>query len=496
MAKGSRGMRNKKNNERKQNQVNLVSARSRSNTEANKLSRLNAADGYSEIRKKRSRNKKLAVILSIVAASVLIAAIAATVAYAMLNGSLARDASGNVANFSSPLWEGVFTEPEKPEDPFWMLMLGTDELSEPGLGRTDTIILTRVDQANKSAAMISIPRDTLVDIPGYSKDKINAAYNLGEQETEGGGVPLAIKTVSDFAGVDIAYFAQVDFNGITGLVDGLGGVTVDVPVDIPKAHDSGNIGITAGLQKLNGEQALTFCRSRDFLIGDYQRQANQRTFLQALAKQVLETKDLLQIANTVTNIASMTHTNMDIATIVKIAQGMQGTVESGIHTYTVPSGTKDTSSGSYVIAREDELADLIADIENGIYPPPQEGSEMYNSAETPDAYQSTATSGSTTTQERVNPNGYIVDVKNGCGIDGSATSISDKLVLAGYVKGAIGNTDAYIYDNTLIIYKENTDRAAANDIKTKIGYGKVIASEGRYEFEGNILVVVGSDYKG
>ncbi len=495
MAKGSRGMRNR-NNERKQNQVNLVSARSRSNTEANKLSRLNAASGYSETRKKRSRNKRLAVILSIAAASVLVAAIAATVAYGVLNGFLARDVNGNVADFSSQLWEGVLKEPEKPEDPFWMLMLGTDELSEPGYGRTDTMILTRVDQVNKTAAMISIPRDSYIDIPGYGRDKINAAYSYGEQETKGGGVPLTIKTVSALADVNVAYFAQVDLDGVVRLVDGLGGVTVDVPVEIEKKHDSGNIGISAGLQTLNGQQALTFCRSRDFLIGDYQRQANQRTFLQALVKQILASNDPIKIASTVTNIASMTHTNLDIAKIVKIAQGMQGMQESSIHTYTVPSTTKDTPTASYVIVDEEGLIDLIKDIESGIYPPPQESDQIYTAAKTPDSYQASGTSGSTAAQNKIDPKGFTVDVKNGCGIDGSATSISDKLVLAGYKKGEVGNTDAYIYDNTLIIYKKDENRAAANDIKAKMGYGKVIASEGRYEFAGDILVVVGSDYVG
>jgi LCP family protein required for cell wall assembly len=500
MANNSRNMR-KRNSNRKQNQVNLVSARSGSNAETNKLSRLNAADGYSEIRKKRARKKKIAIGLSITLASLLIAVIAGGVAYALMANSFARDFAGNLTDFSTGDWKDALKEPEKPEDPFWVLLLGTDELSEPGFGRTDTIILARVDQANKKVALLSIPRDSLVDIPGHGKDKINAAYSYGEQESQGGGTPLTIRTVSEFTGVDIAYFAQVSIDGIAGLVDGVGGVTVDVPVDVEAHQDTGNVEILAGQQKLDGQKALVFIRSREYDSGDFQRQANQRTFLQALAKQILATRNPLEIASTVTNIANMTYTSMDPLKLVKVAQGMQGLQETDMYTYTVPSTIKEERSGgvltgSWVIPDEEKLNELIEAINVGNYPPLQTGDELYASTKVPDGYVADSSGSQTATTDKVDPSKYTVDVRNGCGIDGSATSISDKLVLAGYVKGEIGNTDAYIYDDTLIIYKNANDRAVANDIRTKIGYGKVLASEGRYEFEGHMLVVVGNDFRG
>ncbi|HBT96020.1 MAG TPA: hypothetical protein DEB24_08130 [Coriobacteriia bacterium] len=380
--------------------VSLISARSRLSRRAHNLSRFEAADGYSKLRRKRTVKKRIVVSSAILLSTALIAVLVGGVYCAILNGKLATDMQGNTVDFSSSVWEGTFTEPEKPEDPFWMLLMGTDETNESELPRTDTLILARIDQANKTAALLSIPRDTYVDIPGYGKDKINAAYAYGEQERKGGGAPLAIKTVSAFAGVDISYFAQVGFSRIKTLVDGLGGVWVDVPLSIIGDRDAGNIDVLAGYQQLNGEQALIFCRSRKFTGSDYQRQANQRTFLQATARQILSSSPGT-IATTVNNLAEMTFTNMDLGKIVKVAQGMQGLQESNIHTYTVPSTTDSrfNSAGekiSYVIAYDDQLAELIKAIESGKYPARQDSSEYYAQTEVPDAYIAGASTGNNT----------------------------------------------------------------------------------------------------
>jgi hypothetical protein len=87
-----------------------------------------------------------------------------------------------------------------------------------------------------------------------------------------------------------------------------------------------------------------------------------------------------------------------------------------------------------------------------------------------------------------------VDVRNGYGTPGAATSVSDMLALAGYKQGEIGNANTLVYKETLIIYRGDEDRQAALDIKARLGYGRVIPSMERYSFEGNLLVVVGGDF--
>jgi len=494
MASQARNARNKRQGS--PSQVNLVSARSGSHAEVRNLSRRNAADGYAQLRKKRTRKKSILMGAGIVLASLFVAAVAAVAVYTfIINKTLGTDLHGNQTNFSQGVWEGVFVPPGSEADPFWVLLLGTDDRDgDLEYSRTDTIILVRVDQANKTLAMISIPRDTYVNIPGYGKDKINAAYSYGEQAVEGGGIPLTIKTVSEFAGVQITYFIQVNFDGLIRLVDHLGGVDVDVPVDIIGDTEAGDIDLYEGLQTLDGYAALYFCRSRDFMIGDYQRTANQRTFLQALTKQVLAS-DPATIAVTVKDLADMCYTNLDVGKIIRIAQSYQGMRENAIHTYYVPSETKPISGISYVIAYDYEFWLLIEAIEKGNYPPPQDDSFA---GIVPDAYVASAQTAEDKLggkKTNIKTSDYIIDVRNGGGIPGSARSVSDMLTIAGYQYGDVGNTNAFIYDQTLIIYAEEENRPVAEDIRQRLGYGRIVSSKGAYEFSGHILVVIGKDFQ-
>jgi LCP family protein required for cell wall assembly len=458
-----------------------------------KLSRNKSADGYAQLRKKRVRKKRILLGVVITLSSLFAAAlVAAAVWVIFINNSLGTSLSGTRADFGGDLYAGLLTEPERPEDPFWMLLMGTDNREGYELPRTDTLILARVDQQAKRVAMISLPRDLYVNIPGYGYDKINAAYALAEMDEPNSGPAQTIKTVQEFAGVKIAYFAQIDFNGLTQLVDSLGGVEVDVPVDIIGDYDAGGLDIHAGLQNLDGAHALVFCRSRDFDASDYQRQANQRTFLQALAKQVLAA-DLPHIATTMTNMAQMTFTNMDLPKIIKVAQGMQGMQESNIYTYYVPSAPDNT--GAYVVADDYAWQQMRDALNAGEYP---EHQEDFWAGVIPDGYLPNSTAPATDQfagqASSVNAGDYVVDVRNGYGKPGAATSISDMLVLAGYQKGEIGNANSFVYETTLIIYGDETSRAAGEDIRKRIGCGRLIESRGQYAFNGNVLVVVGKDF--
>jgi LCP family protein required for cell wall assembly len=418
--------------------------------------------------------------------------------YVYVNNALGTDLQGNQHDFNTGVYDGVFVEPEKPEDPFWMLFMGTDDREGYEIPRTDTLILARVDQQAKKVAMISIPRDTYVNHPEYGEIKINAAYTYAELNETGSGPAQTVKTISNFAGVDIAYFAQINFPGLEQVVTDLGGVMVDVPVDIINDPDSGGLDIHAGLQKLDGPHALAFCRARNPFeaAGDYQRQANQRTFLQALAKQVLAA-DLPQIATTVTNMANMTFTNMDLSKIIKVAQGMRGMEESSIYTYYFPSAPSPTPINglSYVIADEYAWQQMRDALNAGEYPEHQEGTWA---GVVPDDYLPSVT---TTTSDQldgqtsnVTVGDYVIDVRNGYGIQGSATSVSDMLVLAGYRRGEIGNANSYVYDTTYVVYKDEAHKAVAEDIRKRLGYGRIIDSLGQYTFSGDILVVVGGDF--
>lgn len=194
--------------------------------------------------------------------------------------------------------------------PFNVLVIGVDlRANQPDEGaRSDTIIVVHVDPLQKWASMLSIPRDTLVQIPqdaceNASGTKINAAYSCGYRRPEiyglddsvesraDAGAALAAQTVEQFLGITINYTAQIDFNGFQQIVDALGGVTVDVPKDILDAEypteDNGymRLYIPAGLQRMDGITALRYARTRH-ADNDFGRAARQQQVLQAILNEI------------------------------------------------------------------------------------------------------------------------------------------------------------------------------------------------------------------
>jgi len=146
---------------------------------------------------------------------------------------------------------------------------------DTGNGRTDTMLLVHVPAlgSRTPTTMVSIPRDSYVPIPGYGRDKINAAFAMG-------GAPLLAQTVEQATGLRLDHYAEVGFSGFAGLVDALGGITVcpTAPMNDPLA----GIDLPAGCQKLDGRDALGYVRSRDTPRADLDRMVNQRQFMSAV----------------------------------------------------------------------------------------------------------------------------------------------------------------------------------------------------------------------
>jgi LCP family protein required for cell wall assembly len=148
---------------------------------------------------------------------------------------------------------------------------------DTGNGRTDTILLVHVPAFGSGAptTMVSIPRDSYVPIPGYGRDKINAAFAMG-------GAPLLAQTVEQATGMRLDHYAEVGFSGFAALVDALGGVSacLTAPINDPLA----GIDLPAGCQKLGGREALGYVRSRDTPRADLDRMVNQRQFMSAVLR--------------------------------------------------------------------------------------------------------------------------------------------------------------------------------------------------------------------
>src|SRR6266496_5178883 len=140
-----------------------------------------------------------------------------------------------------------------------------DYLANDGPPRSDTMILLTIDPLTKTAGMLSIPRDMWVNIPGFGYSRINTAYSSGEgSKLPGGGPELARKTVEQFIGVPIQYYAQVDFNTFVEFIDLIGGIDIDNDQELrldPVGSGKDKFKITCcGIRKLNGERALAYVR--------------------------------------------------------------------------------------------------------------------------------------------------------------------------------------------------------------------------------------------
>lgn len=240
-----------------------------------------------------------------------------------LNKALSFDGDGYSAVSS-------VTEDVDLSKPFYLLVLGSDSREGSGTSnyapntgdneRSDVMILLRVDASQKQLTMVSIPRDTPYTFDDGKVDKINETYNRG-------GAAETIEAVEEVTGVDIAHFAEVRFSDLEGMVDALGGVTVDVdtPLSYKDALTGEWVEIPAGEQVLNGQQAQIFARARhEYEIDqDMHRQQNVRQLATAMLQSVLE-KPFFKIPLTVLNLAEYIGTDLKAVDFLYLARAFAG----------------------------------------------------------------------------------------------------------------------------------------------------------------------------
>lgn len=152
-----------------------------------------------------------------------------------------------------------------------------------GNGRADTMMLLHLPAVGKPT-LVSLPRDSYLQVPGYGMQKLNSAYYYG-------GAPLLVQTVESATGLRINHYAEIGMGGLATIVDAVGGTTIcpAAPINDPLAH----LNIAAGCQKVDGPTALGYVRTRATPLGDLDRVARQREFLGSLLKSATSPATLL-----------------------------------------------------------------------------------------------------------------------------------------------------------------------------------------------------------
>ncbi len=275
----------------------------------------------STVRRKPLKKKKTAkwkIVLIALVITFLLAAIAAVGAFILIYSNVSRTNYEPIAQ--SERSADVLAEQKGVKN---ILLLGTDERVSGETSRSDAIIVLSINENRKKIVMTSILRDSYVKIPGYGKNRINHAYQMG-------GAALMIQTIENNFKIPIDSYAKVDFFSFMGIIDKLGGVPITVTQEelgylngyIAEINTLQGLPVNdgqlaqAGNYQLNGKQALAYSRIR-YIGTDFARTERQRTVLDGLFQQLktASPKELYEVAATIlpditTNIGNMDLTKM------------------------------------------------------------------------------------------------------------------------------------------------------------------------------------------
>jgi len=376
-----------------------------------------------------------------------------------------------------------------------MLSSGPDT----GVLNSDTIILLHVPEGGGSATAFSIPRDAYVDIPGYRRDKINAAYPATkalaaerlvaegvrdpqriEAESAREGRTTLIRTVERLTGQTVDHYAEVNLLGFYNLTTAIGGVEVCLrnPVD---DHLSG-ARFPAGPQTISGADALAFVRQRHGLPdGDLSRIRRQQVFLAAVADKILSTGTLTDPARlaALVEVAQQSLVIDEGCDLLAFARQAADIAAGDLKFVTIPTNGRESNARGDVVLVEPRAVEEF--IERHIAE--QEATER-------------AAAEAAAVQAAVPPpppdlvaSRYVVDVRNGSRLSGMAANVADHLRGLGFARGIVDNTAA---TETSVVRYASPDADAARAVAEQLG-GIRTEQDGSVA-RGHLNVVLGGDF--
>lgn len=366
-----------------------------------------------------------------------------------------------------------------------ILLLGIGGEGHDGAYLTDTIILGSVKPSTRELAMISIPRDLAVPIPGYGWRKVNHADALGEIKEAGSGPAFAAATLADALDAPIHYVVRIDFEGFKRIVDEVGGVRVQVdkafsdPLFPTADHKVRTLSFEEGWQVMDGQTALDFARSRHGTGGegsDFARSRRQQKILLGLKEKLFSLGTLTNPAriSRIMHIASgRIVTNAELWEMVEFAKLLRRADFANVKTRVLSDGPGEPLVGSYageafVLApRAGNFEEVRAIVQN-IF-----GAESATIAQRPRLPR--------------------IEVWNGTWQAGLAAAVKKRLEGAGVEVARIGNAPERAHERTVIYIFSNTARDKANEVAKIIG-GQIQQEPAPFSIEADILIIVGKDH--
>lgn len=373
-------------------------------------------------------------------------------------------------------------------EPFTVLLLGVSEDISSKL--SDTIIVASYNPKTQKATLLSIPRDTFIGTnknKANSYDKINALYQKSPEKT--------LDTVNKITGLNIKYYAVISNNALAEVVDTIGGVEFDVPIDMNYDDSSQKLSIhlKKGMQKLNGEQAEGLVRFRhnnnntsypsSYGDNDLGRMRTQREFLKEVAKQTIKLKNITKIGSFVDILKENVTTNITNWSLIKdyipyaIDFNTENLEMANIPGTTDSLGPNNLSFFVYDKSATEKLVKELFEKQNG----------------TGNVEKSNSSTSNTTTGSKNTENAKIkVEILNGSGDSVLLTKATKALKNKGYNVYKTGTTTPTA--KTAIVNKTAVPVKFTDEIKDLLGVG-AISSNTASSSTVDVRVVLGKDYK-
>ena len=245
-----------------------------------------------------------------------------------------------------------------------VLLMGCDMREGEKAGRSDTIMLAFVSAEKKAVNLLSIPRDTRVELAeGKDTTKINHAFAYG-------GVPLTRKTIENFLDVEIDRYVTVDFQGFADVIDALGGVDYDVEQRMyyPAEH----IDLQPGPQHLDGQAALSYVRWRGTATADIGRIERQQKFLSTVLEQVMSTGTILRLPNLIITINTYIQTDFTLPELTSLINVFKDVSNVTFNSSMVPGDGTMINGISYWQYYPNQTAELLEQMKTFTYNLPVE----------------------------------------------------------------------------------------------------------------------------
>ncbi|HVN67885.1 MAG TPA: LCP family protein, partial [Candidatus Sulfotelmatobacter sp.] len=249
--------------------------------------------------------------------------------------------------------------------PTTILLVGTDlnfsadsgKALQGSDGRTDTILLLRIDPVSYRVNALSIPRDSFVNVPGYGYQKINAAHVFG-------GIALTERTIEELTGKHIDYYLEINPYEVIKLIDLLGGIDLYVEKDMYYVDNAQhlNINLKQGRQKLSGLQAQDYLRFRHDAAGDLGRIERQQKLLRTLMVALAQPANILKAPVALKIALGSIKTDLSFANIIRLANFARLLAPDEIRSFT-PSAESGTSpyAGSILYLNRASLDEILKD---------------------------------------------------------------------------------------------------------------------------------------